>query len=473
VKRAKQPLLGLCPIGKMLFSHEDAMRHKRRIEESLDRWGIRYVHLEEVLPDGMVRDQSHVEPVVKYLTDQCIDGLFIPHCNFGTEGAAAMIARHCRVPVLLWGPRDDAPLPDGTRLRDSLCGMLATSGVLHKLQVPFTYINNCRIDDELFRAGIDRFVRAVRVVRALKTMKIGQVGQRIDFFWSTIIAEAELLERFGVQIRPIDLVDTIRAVRRRTEDRRADYRRELADYRRWISFNHYRHEDDILYNFALRDELLELADRHGLDGFAVQSFSSVPNELGSFLQFGQCLVADAGYPMGPESDVHAAISSVLLEAAAATDEPSFIPDVTIRHPENDNAVLLWHADAPLALRHPDAPVKIDLPWILQGLPTGLVHFRLKDGPLTLCRFEGDARGYRLGCGHGRTVPGPYTQEFYTWMEVDDWPRWERRLICGPYIHHCSCIYDHCAEVLEEATRYIPRLECERFDNLRGVCGVTP
>ena len=132
------------------------MRYKRHVMDRLDRWGVGYVHLDGVLPDGMVRDQSHVAPAVRDFQDRRIDGLFIPHCNFGTEGAAAMIARQCAVPALLWGPRDEAPLADGTRLRDTLCGMLATSGVLHKLRVPFSYINNCRIDDPEFRAGIDR-----------------------------------------------------------------------------------------------------------------------------------------------------------------------------------------------------------------------------------------------------------------------------------------------------------------------------
>lgn len=466
-RRSKRKvLLGLCPIGKFVFSHEDALVQKQKVIEVLRQQGVTFCDLDGVLPDGMVRDQKHVEPVVQYFRQQNIDALFIPHCNFGTEGAAAMIAKHCGVPTLLWGPRDDAPQADGTRLRDSLCGMLATSGVLHKLRVPFTYINNCRTDDEAFRTGVDHFVRAARVVKTLKTMKIGYLGQRIDFFWTTIINEAELLERFGIQVLPIDLVETIRAVRNRTEKNRANYRRELTGFQRWVSFNHYKQEDDILHNFALRDELLELAERHNLDGFVVQTFNSIPNEFGSFLQFGLCLAADAGYVIGPESDLHAAVSSLLLEAASATEDASFIPDVTIRHPSNDNAVLLWHADAPLSLRHPDSPVKVDLPWILKGLPTGLVHFKLKDGPLTLCRFEGCGDDYRLGCGEGRTVLGPYTQEFYTWMEVDDWPTWERQLILGPYIHHTSCVYDHCVGVLEEAVRYIPRLKFERFGKQR-------
>jgi L-fucose isomerase-like protein len=461
VKR-KQPLTGFCPIGKFVFSHEDALRFKVEIRKRLDQWNIAYVDIESVLPDGIVRDQKHVGPVVEHFRRQGIDALLIPHCNFGTEGAAAMIAHQCGVPTLLWGPRDEAPLADGSRLRDSLCGMLATSGVMRSLRVPFSYVENCRIDDDAFRQGVDRFVRAARVVKTLRSMRIGQIGQRIDFFWSTIVNEADLLDRFGIQVLPIDLVNLMRTIRQRLESKHSDYQKELAEYRRWVSFNHFQHEDEILANFALRDVLLEIADRENLDGFCIQSFDSIPNEFHAFLAFGCCLVDDAGCPVAPESDLYGAISSVLLEAASASGEPSFLPDITIRHPENDNAVLLWHADAPLSLRAADAAVKVDLPWILKGLPTGLVHFRLKDGPLTLCRFAGAAGAYRLGCGEGHTVPGPYTQEFYTWLEVEHWPTWERRLMQGPYIHHCSCCYGHCADVLREASRYVPGLEFEPF-----------
>jgi L-fucose isomerase-like protein len=295
-------------------------------------------------------------------------------------------------------------------------------------------------------------------------MKIGQIGQRIDFFWSTITNEADLLQRFGIQVLPIDLVDLCRTIRRRSEANRDAYREELAAFKEWICFNHYTNEEDILHNFALRDVLLELAYENNLDGFCLQNFSSIGNELNSFLDFGYCLIADAGYPVAPESDLHGAISSVLIEAASRGNEPSFLPEPTIRHPENDNAVLLWHGNAPLSLRKPHSSVKVDLPWILKGLPTGGVHFKLKDGPLTLCRFAGDSAGYFLGYGEGHTVAGPFTQESYVWMEVDNWPAWERQIVYGPYIHHCSCVYGHCGDVLEEAVRFLPELQLERFGN---------
>jgi hypothetical protein len=136
----------------------------------------------------------------------------------------------------------------------------------------------------------------------------------------------------------------------------------------------------------------------------------------------------------------------------------------VRHPDNENAVLLWHGTAPFSLRHPSVKkVGIAPPWILKGTPPSSPQFRLKDGPLTVCRFDGDSGCHRLGIGHGRTLPGPATREFYAWMEVDDWPRWERQIMQGPYIHHCSAVYDHCADVLEEACRYIPHLTAERYD----------
>lgn len=96
----------------------------------------------------MVRNQRYVKLVVGYFKIKKIVVIFIPHCNFGTEEAASMIAKEMGVPVLLWGPRYEAPLPDGSRLRDSLCGMLATNGVLYKLGVPFTYIENCSIEEK-------------------------------------------------------------------------------------------------------------------------------------------------------------------------------------------------------------------------------------------------------------------------------------------------------------------------------------
>ncbi len=463
--RKKTVRLGFCPIGKFVFSHEDALRYKKAIRDKLDAWEVDYRGIDEVVPDGVVRDQKQVDPIVDHFKARSIDAIFVPHCNFGTEGAVGMICKKLGVPVLLWGPRDEAPLEDGSRHRDSLCGMFATSKVLTKLKVPFTYVENCRVDDPQFKEGFSRFMQAAAVVKAMQNMRIGQIGVRVDFFWTTITNESELLERFGIEILPFDMVEFLADVKTRARKGRDQYVEELKQYEKMLLDPSVLSAEGTLNNLAMRDELLEIAERENLDAFSIKSFMSIENELGPGLKIGDMLVQEQ-IPIGAESDIHGAISSVIIEAVSTVTEPSFFPEFTIRHPKNDNAVLLWHGTAPPSLRHPEASVMEHFsPWILKGLPGATVRMRLKDGPLTVCRFAGNTDDYVLGIGQGNTTPGPVTREFYVWLEVDNWPRWERTIMQGPYIHHCSAIYEHCADALEEACKYIDGLTAQRFDKV--------
>jgi L-fucose isomerase-like protein len=85
----------------------------------------------------------------------------------------------------------------------------------------------------------------------------------------------------------------------------------------------------------------------------------------------------------------------------------------------------------------------------------MTHFKLKDGSITVARFDGDRGRYQLAVGEGVTIPGPYTQNNYAWMRVNNWPRWERQLMEGPFIHHAAMTYDRCVDALVEAVKYMP------------------
>lgn len=454
---AAKPRLALCPIGKFVFSHTDALKYKKLLQKKLRQWHVDFVDLDAVLPDGMIRDQAHVAPAVKHFQAHNVDALFVPHCNFGTEGAVGMIARQLGVPTLLWGPRDEAPLPDGKRLRDTLCGMFASSKVLHKLGVPFTYIENCRLDDPQLAAGVDMFLRAANVACLFRRgLRIGHVGQRIDFFWTTIVSESELLERFKVEVQPLDMVACIQAVKDRAQRGAAGYRREAARWRRNATIEGYATDEPLILSLALRDQILAYVADNGLDALAVQDFMSLTDALGTYDFFTISMVTDK-VPVGIESDVHGAISCAILQRATFGAEPTFLADITIRHPTDDNGVLLWHAGAPLSMKHPDAAVKIGHHWILPSPLAGMPHFRLKDGLLTVARFDGDGGDYRLAIGQGESMAGPETQNNYVWMKVNDWPAWERTLMEGPFIHHCGMVYGQFGGALAEACKYIPGL----------------
>lgn len=459
---SKGPRLGFCPIGKFVFSHEDAMRYKAILEGKLRQWGVDFIGIDGVIPDGMVRSQGHVEAVVRHLRAQEVDALFIPHCNFGTEGAAGVIARDLGVPTLLWGPRDEAPLPDGTRLRDTLCGLFATSKVLHKLGVTFTYIENCSADNEQFRQGFDTFLRAANVAKKMRGLRIGQIGQRIDFFWTTICNESELLERYGVEILPLDMVDFIRDTEKLVEKRRSHYLEEIEQAKLRISFEGFQSVDSIVKLYAVRDRMLELAEENRLDALSVQSFMSICEAAGCLIEYACAMVEDAGIPVACESDIHGAIGMALLKAASLGSQPTFLADLTVRHPDNDNGVLVWHCNFAESLRSEEDPGSVGPHWILPGGLTGSCHWRMKDGPITVFRFDGDRGNYRAISGEGRTIAGPKTLNTYAWMEVSDWPAWERAFIYGPYIHHVAGCYGSCSDVLREAARYIPGLTFEQL-----------
>jgi L-fucose isomerase-like protein len=457
------PLLGFCPIGKFVFSNEDAVRFKDEIRSRLLSWQVPFVDLEGVLEDGLVKDQSHVDAVVNRFRAAGVDALFVPHCNFGTEGAVGMIARKLAVPTLLWGPRDEAPLPDGTRLRDSLCGLFASSNVLKKLGVPFTYIENCRLDDPPFAKGVDTFLRAAHAANALRQgMRIGHLGQRIDFFWTTIINERELLEQFNVEVLPLDLVDFIGQAKDRVQRGRAGYEKELAELRATAEISGFADDGPMLGVLAMRDQMLALGEEHGLDALAVQEFTSLVDAMGAYCCYAESAVGDR-LTIAYESDIHGAISNVLAQRAALGAGPAFLAEFVVRHPTNDNAGCVWHAGAPLSLRDPADPLRVGKHWILPSPLSGMTHFRLRSGDVTMARFDGAGDDYQLAIGQGATCDGPATQNNYCWVEVDDWPRWERALMEGPFIHHMAMVYGSVGDALQEACKYVPGLAPMRLD----------
>lgn len=453
--------LAYSPIGKFVFSHEDALRYKRLVSDRLEKWQVDFVSLDGVLPDGIVRSQDHVDAAVEHFRKAGVGAVFMPHCNFGTEGAVGMIGKKLNVPVLLWGPRDEAPLPDGTRLRDTLCGLFASSKVLGKLGVPSTYIENCTLEDPTFKQGVKKFLQAANVADLFRRgARIGHIGQRIDFFWTTIVNESELLNRFNIEVLPIDMVEFLRAAKARAESGRKSYEAEIADMKQTWDIEGFESNQPLVNVLAVRDEMLDVAEKHDLEALAVQDFNSLIDETGAYCFYANTAVTEK-IAVGLESDIYGALSCAMLKRACG--EPTFLTDVTVRHPENDNAVLLWHVGAPFSMMKPGIKPRLGKHWILPAPESGMPHFPLKDGPITVARFDGETGNYKLIVGQGKSTEGPETLNNYVWMEVDDWPRWERALIEGPFIHHVGMAYGHFSDALVEACKYVPGMEPIRLD----------
>ena len=146
------------------------------------------------------------------------------------------------------------------------------------------------------------------------------------------------------------------------------------------------------------------------------------------------------------SGMVAAARLAILRACNLFEESEFLADLTIRHPQNDNAELLWHCGPfPYSLKKDGVEAK---------LVDGQERFELKQGDLTVCRFDDVDGEYYLFAGEAKTTTGPETNGTYVWMETDNWKRWEEKLMFGPYIHHLGCVYGHYLPVLREVSRYL-------------------
>ena len=60
----------------------------------------------------------------------------------------------------------------------------------------------------------------------------------------------------------------------------------------------------------------------------------------------------------------------------------------------------------------------------------------------------------LLCRKGESIHGPETGGNYTYLQVKDWSKWEKKFVYGPYVHHVVGIYGDFRNALSDACRYL-------------------
>ncbi len=444
----KKMKLGFAPTRRSIFSAPDAIKYADLTRERLNELGVEYVDIKDINEEGLLYDDKDMEKIAEKFRIEGVTGLFLPHCNFGTEYVCARLAKKLGVPVLLWGPRDERPDEKGIRLRDSQCGLFATGKVLRRFQVPFTYLTNCRLTDDEFERGIRNFLAVCNVVTVFHHTRILQIAPRPFDFWSTMCNEGELLERFNIQLSPIPMPELTMEVKNAKKEGT-----EVAKVIQYCkdSMNIKIKEEELENVAALKVAMKGLADKYGCNAIAIQCWNALQSELGIMPCAANSLLNEEGIPVVCETDIHGAITAVMVEAAGMDEARGFFADWTVRHPDNENGELLQHCGPwPISV----AKEKPTIGYPLAFEHPGAVEAEAKHGKMTLCRFDGDNGEYSLLLGNATGVEGPYTKGTYVWVEVENLKRLEDKIVCGPYIHHCVGIHKDVVPVLYEACKYI-------------------
>ncbi len=446
--------IGFCPTRRDCFSREEAWKYRDLIRKSIDRYDVRFVDLEGINEEALLCTQNDPAKVIDRFRKEKVDAIFFPHCNFGSESLVSQVARALNVPNLLWGPRDDAPDADGIRSRDSQCGLFATGKVMRRHCVPFTYLTNSRLDSVEFHKGFEKFLGVARVVKAVKDLKILQISTRPEPFCSVICNENELLEQFNIHLYPVALPDIAAEMDWVIAENGEEYR---ACVEKILTIDPKADREGAQKTAALKISMKHYAGFYNCTAIAIQCWSALQLQTGIMPCLANALLTEDGIPVACETDIHGAITAVMMQAAADGNVP-FFADVTVRHPENDNAELLWHCgNFPPCLAKPGSTVSFDGNPYMADKNFGIIQNQLKDGELTVARFDGDHGKYRLLIGEAETTDGPMNKGSYVWIQTANWPKWEHKIVEGPYIHHVSGAYGRWGDVLLEACKYIPGL----------------
>ena len=457
--------LGVAPVKRSFLSMDAAKTQKDKfmsVIRSLKPDLLNIVDIDDLCENGIAREENVVPRAVKKFADAGIDALFIPFCDFGEETVAAGIASAFKLPTLVWGARDEKPNTDLARGRDTQCGMFAATKVMRNYGVTFSYIYNVASDDPAFAEGFLNFIRFSAIIRDINGLRILKIGDRPSSFLSVMANDANLVNRFKITTVPVSPSSlTGRAMRMIDENdpeietyctsikARFDPIKTMPPF---PGMPEVKFEDSLKKAAALKLAIGRVMQEQNCSAASFECWSAFSFGFGVCPCFAIGDLTDEGFPISYECDVTGAVTMAILRACALYEDSCFLADLTIRHPQNDNAELLWHCGPfPYSLRAKDAK---------PGLDNWQETFELKQGDLTLCRFDEMGGEYSLFAGEGKTTTGPETTGTYVWLEVDNWKRWEEKLMFGPYIHHIGGIYGKYLPVLREAARYLN----VKFDN---------
>ncbi len=444
---------------KGIFAPKYAVENKKHIlqyiRDHFEDAETTFTDLEWLNEEGLLSENNDVAKVAEFLKGEKVDAIFIINCNFGNEEAAGQIARAMQVPVLLWGPQDMSFEADGTRYTDCQCGLFAISKQLKRLSVPFTYIENCPVEDERFSAGFKKFFSIVSVVKNFRKLRVAQVGVRLNPFKSVMSNELELTEKFGINLQNVNMAIATQKLERIYKERRADLEKDLVELKKKYDVTGY--EDELLIKMLVFVYFyIEIFEDTGADILSTECWTAMPAAFQANPCLAMSILYDMGYIVACESDIHGAISQAILMSAARGKNAPLFGEFTVRNPLNRNSELLWHCGP--------FPYSMKKEGVTATLYNTKPSFQVRNGEYTLARFQGEGGKYTLLGGKFHTTEGPKTFGTYLWAEFKDLAKLERKLINGPYIHHMSEIWGDYSEVLEEAVKYIPNLEFDPLED---------
>lgn len=453
--------LGLVPLHRDPFDESWARKLRDRTIAALSSVGeLSLVYPEDGLTkNGLVRDDDDAKKVIELFTSQKVQGLILGTMTFGDEVAGASIAQALRVPALVFGTKEPPISSEGFRSSDSFCGTLSLTSGLYRRKIQFEFAGIVLPEEKAFLDKVRVFARACSSVSAFLGAKVGVVGPRPERFETCTYNEVAMINKFGQRAIPYDLTEVMLGVGEISE-KDPDVIKVVEEMRSYAKVDEVA-PDNLLKMAKLEVLLKRLAKRDGLSALGFRCWTEIQRLYGISVCHTLGRLTEQGLPSACESDIYGALTMLLQYGASLGKSVPHFVDWTIKHPERDDLVLMWHCgNAPPSLACVGCELAIRYHSIMyrtvgEERSQGTGEFRLKSGPVTinkLVEYDGE---FKMLIVNGEVVEeGPYTRGSYSWVRVSNLENVYALLVKEGFTHHASMVHGDVSNEIESACKFL-------------------
>ncbi len=451
----KKIRIGFIPSHRSPFNKQWAIDMKKRtiktIEENVENIELIYPD-ENLTDDGLVTFIEDSKKVIKLFREKEIDGILIGMMTFGEEIPNLHILEAFEnKPIQLFGTKEGPFTNDGNRKSDSFCGTISTASGLVRRKIKFDFSGLFFPEEKGFLEKFNRFIKVVNAYNNFYGMKIGTLGPRPAPFETCAINEVNLTEKFKIKVVPYTLLKLKADIDNIKEKEIKDIKSEINE-----SYNCSLMGENQLNNSAKLEHVLKkYAEEEGLDGFGIQCWTAMQEEIGISPCMTMGRLTDSGIMSACEVDVHGAITMVIqFLLTLKINKPHFI-DWTIQNQEDDNTFLAWHCgNAPTSLKCENCTPQLNTHSILGeqigfDKSFGTAEFQLKDGPVNINRLvEIDNRFKMLSVAGNAETDNRTLRGSWKWIKVENLEKLYRTIIEEGFTHHASMIFEDLREEMK-------------------------
>ena len=380
--------LAYVPVGVPTFHLESAQEQFDRSVELLRR-----VEETVAVPDKMLLT---LDDLRAYLDTLAPDAVVFQNLTFANAAYMSEVLRRFRCPILLWTPRE--PVVDGGRLRlNSLTGAYSAANALHAFgRERFAYVFGSP-EEQPVVTSITAFIRAAEVRCAMRSLRLAAIGHTPQGFGFGRALDAELMERFGVELTSIEARELIDAAKSCADDECAEFLEKTAA----LTCGFDKTDDhNRLGHAKLFKAYTDYIERNQIGALASRCWPDFFTDYGTPVCAVLSLLNDDGVAAACEADVYGALSMWI--GMRLSGEPVFFGD-PVSLDEAENTVTFWHCGAAacsLARRdtgavvgvHPNRRIGPAMDFGCEAFPEATVFRvgRRPDGEFRFFILEGEA-----------------------------------------------------------------------------------